>query len=54
MKICPVGDKLFHEDGQRDRLTDIFCNFVNVPNKSKSNKPKKDWYIINIHKYAYE
>ena len=33
MKICPVGAKLFHADGQRDIRTLIiaFCNFVNTP-----------------------
>jgi len=37
MKICPVGAKLFHADGQTDRQTDmtklivLFHNFANLP-----------------------
>jgi len=33
MKIHPVGAKLFHVDGQRDKmnLIVVFCNFANVP-----------------------
>jgi len=37
MKICPVGDELFHSDGGTDRRTGMtkliiaFRNFANVP-----------------------
>jgi hypothetical protein len=38
IKICPVGDQLFHTDGWTDRQTHMklilaFHNFVNVPKK---------------------
>jgi hypothetical protein len=36
MKIHPVGDRLFHADGQTDRHDDAnshFLKFVNVPKK---------------------
>jgi len=34
MKIRPVGDEMFHADGQTDmKLINGFRNFSNVPNK---------------------
>ena len=35
MKICPVRAKLYHVDGQADKmkLTVTFSNFVNGPKK---------------------
>jgi len=48
MKICPVGAKLFHVDGQRDTFAILQMCLI------KSNKPKNDWHILNIHKYVYE
>jgi len=40
MKICPVGDELFHADRQMDGQTDMMklivasCNFVKAPIKT--------------------
>jgi len=38
MKICPVGGKLFHADGQLERdtvkLTVAFHNFANAPTRA--------------------
>ena len=44
MNIHPLGAKLFHVDGQRDRQTDMmklivdFCNSANTCLKNKSIK----------------
>jgi len=43
MEILPVGVEIFHEDGPKDRQTDMskkkvdFCNFANVPVKEKGS-----------------
>ena len=40
MKICPMGDELFHADGWMDGWTDMtklivaFCNLVKAPKKT--------------------
>ena len=54
MKICPVGAKLFHMDGQTDMTKQIvaFHNFANVPKNDMYLKilawdqKKKKWKTI--------
>jgi len=40
MKICPVGEELFHADGGTDitKLTAAFRNFTNSPKKATSTE----------------
>jgi hypothetical protein len=56
MKICPVGDELFHADGRTDTQTDImklifaFRNFANAPKiGSICGVDKKDPPIFNLN-----
>jgi len=52
MKVHPVGTGLLHADGQINmiKITDAFCNFVNVPKETvHSMKKYKDTLIKYVN-----